>query len=71
MTLLTNTRGPLERVAYSSRDRNNAEAGAAAAYLAIVKRFFLRVLIMLAAGCAVATIMAIKVAVYIPRLIHH
>ena len=70
MTLLTNTRGPLERVAYSSRDRNTAEAGAAAAYLA-VKRFFLRVLIMLAAGCAVATIMAIKVAVYIPRLIHH
>ncbi len=69
--MLTHSRGLLERVAYSSRDRDTVAAGAAAAYLAIVKRFFIRVLIMLAAGCAVATIMAVKVAIYIPRLIHH
>ena len=68
MTMLTHTRGPLERVNYSSRGRDTVAAGA---YLALVKRFFMRLLMMLAAGCAVAAIIALKVAIYVPRLIHH
>ena len=68
MTMLRHTRGPLERVNYSSRGRDTVAAGA---YLAIVKRFFMRLLMMLAAGCAVATIMAVKVAIYVPSLTHH
>jgi uncharacterized RDD family membrane protein YckC len=51
--------------------RGPAEDGSAVAYLAMIKRFFIRVLTVLAAGGAVAVIMALKVAIYLPRFIHH
>jgi hypothetical protein len=67
MTMLTHTRGPLERVAHSWRGRQNV----AAAHLATIKRLFMRALMMLTAVCAVAAIMAVKIAIYLPSLIHH
>jgi hypothetical protein len=67
MTMLTHARGPFERARYYP-----AGAGvAAASYLALIKRFFMRVLMVLAAGGAVAAIMALKVAIYLPRFVHH
>ena len=39
----------------------------AAAHLATIKRFFLGVLTILVAGTAVAAIMALKIAIYLPR----
>jgi hypothetical protein len=67
MTMLAHGRGPRERLAYSWRGRHNVTA----AYLPIIKRFFIRALMMLAAICTIAAIMAIKIAIYLPRLIHH
>ncbi|SHG11468.1 hypothetical protein [Bradyrhizobium erythrophlei] len=40
-------------------------------HLAANKRFLAGVLIILAAGTAVAAIMALKIAIYLPRFIHH
>jgi hypothetical protein len=71
MTMLTHTRGPFERAAYSSARRDRVGAGAAKAHLAMIKRFCLGVLTILLAGSAVATIMALKIAIYLPRFIHH
>jgi hypothetical protein len=63
MTMLTHARGPFERVRYSSESRDLAGAGVAATYLAMITRFFMRLLMVLAAGGAVAAIMALKVAI--------
>jgi hypothetical protein len=71
MTMLTHARGPFERARYSSGSRDPAGAGVAAAtYLALIKRFFMRVLMVLAAGGFVAAIMTLKVAIYLPRFVH-
>jgi hypothetical protein len=71
MTMLTNTRGPFERAPYSSGGRDTVGAGAAKAHLAMIKRFCIGAFTILAAGGAVAAIMALKIAIYLPLLIHH
>ena len=71
MTMSTHTGGSLERVPYPAGNQEPARAGAAAAYLAMIKRFSMCVLMILGAGVAIAAIMALKVAIYLPRFIHH
>ena len=71
MTMLTHMRGTFERARYSSARRDTVEAGAAKAYLAMIKRFCLSALTILLAGTAVAAIMALKIAIYLPLFIHH
>jgi hypothetical protein len=46
-------------------------ADASGSYLATIKRFFVSLLVVLTAGMALAAVMALKIAVYLPRLIHH
>jgi hypothetical protein len=67
MTMLTHTRGPFERARYSRRD--TVGAGTAKAHLAMIKRFCLGALTILLAGTAVAAIMALKIAIYLPLFI--
>jgi hypothetical protein len=64
MTMLTHSRGPFERSAYSSGRRDTAGAGAAEAHLAMIKRFCICALTILAAGGALAAIIALKAAIY-------
>jgi len=71
MTMLTHTRGPFEWARYSSARRDTVGAGAAKAHLAMIKRFCLGALTILLAGTAVAAIMALKIAIYLPLFIHH
>jgi hypothetical protein len=68
MTMLTHTRSPLERAAYSSQRRDTVAARPAAAHLAMIKRFCMCALTVLAAGGAVAGIMALKIIAYLPRI---
>jgi hypothetical protein len=69
MTMLTHIRGPFERARYSSAGRDTVGAGAAKAHLAMIKRFCLGALTILLAGTAVAAIMALKIAIYLPLFI--
>jgi hypothetical protein len=69
MTLLTHMRGPFERARYSSARRDTVGAGAAKAHLAMIKRSCLGALTILLAGTAVAAIMALKIAIYLPLFI--
>jgi hypothetical protein len=71
MTMLTHAGGPSARPRHASENRAPARIGAAAAYLATAKRLFARVLVLLATGLTLAAIMALKIAVYLPRFIHH
>jgi hypothetical protein len=71
MTMLTHTRGPFERARYSSGSRSSAEVDRAAAHLATIKRFLFCAVAILAAGNAVAAIMALKIAIYLPLFIRH
>jgi hypothetical protein len=71
MTMLTHARGPFERTPYSSGGRDPAMAGRAVAHLAMIKRFCVAAVTILAAWAALAAIMALKIAVYLPRFIHH
>jgi hypothetical protein len=71
MTMLTHTRGPFEQVPYSSGGRGAFGTGRAKAHLAMIKRFCMGALTILLAGSAVAAIMSLKIAIYLPRLIHH
>ena len=60
-------RGPFERAARSSE---RPYPDGAKAHLATIRRFLAGVLTSLAAGSAVAAIMALKIAIYLPRLTH-
>jgi hypothetical protein len=71
MTMLTPTRGPFERAPYASARRETIGPGVAQAHLATIKRILVGVVTMLTAGAAVAAIMALKIAIYLPRFIHH
>ena len=71
MTMLTHTRGPFERAGHLLESRGSLGANNAAAHLATIKRFCLGALTILLAGSAVAAIMALKIAVYLPRILHH
>ena len=71
MTMLTPARGPFERARYPLETRSDLRAGSAAAHLATIKRFCLGALAILLGGSAVTAIMALKIAIYLPRFIHH
>ena len=71
MTMLTHTRSPFERARYSQESGSDVCASSAAAHLAAIKRFCLGALTILLAGSAVAAIMALKIAIYLPRFVHH
>jgi hypothetical protein len=71
MTLLTPARGPVEGARYTLEGRSDLRAGNAAAHLAMIKRFCLGALAILLGGLAVAAIMALKIAIYLPRFIEH
>jgi hypothetical protein len=64
--MLTRTYGPLEQgAAYSSQRRDIVAFRPAAAYLAMTKRFCVSVLAVLAAGSAIAAIIALKAAFFL------
>jgi hypothetical protein len=65
MTMLMHTRGPLERASYSSERRGTAAADAARAHLSIIKRFCMCALTVLAAGSAIAAVIALKAAAFV------
>ena len=71
MTMLTHTRGPFERARYSSGSQSPIRAGSAAAHLATIKRFCIGAVTIVVTGMAIAAIMALKIAIYLPRFIHH
>jgi hypothetical protein len=64
MTMLMHTRGPLERAPYSSQRRDTVAARPAAAHLAMIRRFCVGGLTVLAAGGALAAIIALKAAIF-------
>jgi hypothetical protein len=71
MTMLTPVRGPFEGARGTLPHQNNPRPDSAAAHLAAIRRFCLGILAILLGGSAVAAIMALKIAVYLPRFIHH
>jgi hypothetical protein len=71
MTMPTHTRGPVDGPAHSAASRTPAGAGVMAAYLAKARRVLMPVLMALAGTAATAAIMALKIASYLPRFIHH
>jgi len=64
MTMLMHTRGLLERVPYSSEGRDTAEVDAGRPHLAMIKRFCVGALTVLAATGALAAIIGLKAAIY-------
>jgi hypothetical protein len=71
MTMLTQTRGPFDGARYPLENQSGVRGANAAAHLATIKRFCLGALAILLGGSAVAAIMALKIAIYLPRFIHH
>ena len=71
MTMLTPAHGPLHRARHPLETRSDLGAGNAAAHLATIKRFCLGALAILLGGIGVAAIMALKIAIYLPRFIQH
>jgi hypothetical protein len=71
MTMLAHTGRPSGRPLRAPQSRSLAGAGASRSYLTTIKRFFVSLLVVLTAGMALAAAMALKIAVYLPRLIHH
>ncbi len=67
MTMLTYTRGAFEPARYSSARQDGAEAGAAAADLAMIKRVCMCALGMLAVGGAATAVVALRAALYFWR----
>ena len=70
MTMLTHARG-LGPASRSVEKRPSVGAGTAAAHWAMIRQFGAGALAILAAGGTFAAIMALKVAIYLPRFIHH
>jgi hypothetical protein len=70
MTMLMHTRGRPQRVPSSSEGQNTAGAGAGRAHLAMIRRFCLSALAILAASSLLVAIMGLKILVYLPRF-HH
>jgi hypothetical protein len=67
MTMLMHTRDPLERAPSSPERRDTVKGGAAQAHLATIKRFCICALVAVAAGGALAAIIALKAAIYLSR----
>jgi hypothetical protein len=70
MTMLTHIHTPSGRAHYSPETREAAQAAAASARLATIKRLCLRALAVLMVGGALAGIIALKTAIYLSRLNH-
>jgi len=68
MTILMHTWRPFERDACSTTRRNTIGVGAAAARRALIKRFCINALTVLAAGGAIISIIALKAAIYYWRV---
>ncbi len=64
MTMLMQTRDPFERAPSSVGRRDTIREGAAEAHLAMIKRLCVGALTVLAAGGALATIIALKAALF-------
>ena len=64
MTMLMQTRDPLERVPSSVERRDIIGEGTAEAHPAMIKRFRAGAMTVLAAGAALAAIIALKVALF-------
>jgi hypothetical protein len=64
MTMLMYTRDPFERAPSSMKRRDAIREGAAEAHLAMIKRFCISALTVLAAGGAIAAIIALKAAIF-------
>ena len=64
MTMLMHTRDPFQRAPSSMGRRDTVREGAAEAHLAMIKRFCISALTVLAAGGAIAAIIALKAAIY-------
>jgi hypothetical protein len=71
MTMLTYARDPFERTRFSSANNGLVGGGNAAAHLATIKRFCMGVVTILAAGAAVTAVMALKLASYLPHIVHY
>jgi hypothetical protein len=65
MTMLTHTRGPLDRAAYSSQRRDTVAARRSAAPLTTIKRFGMWALTVVAAGSAIAATIALKAVLFL------
>jgi hypothetical protein len=70
MTMLT-PGVPFKLAPQPAGSRDASRPSAAAAHLAIAKRFSIHTLKILAAAAAVAAVMALKLAAYLPGLFHH
>jgi hypothetical protein len=64
MTMLMHTRDPFEWTPSSMGRRDKVRKGAAEAHLAMIKRFCISALTVLAAGGAIAAIIALKAAMF-------
>ena len=64
MTMLMHNHGPFERAPSPTTRRNNVSAGAAAERRAVIKRFCISALTVLAAVGALTAIIALKAAIY-------
>jgi hypothetical protein len=64
MTMLMHTNGPFERARHSSQRQNRVAARPAAAAYAMIRRFCLGALTVLAAGAALAAVIALKTALF-------
>ncbi len=65
MTMLMHTSDPLGRSVSSMKRRDTASKGVAQAHLAVIKRLGAGTLVVLAAGGALAAIIALKAALFI------
>ena len=64
MLMLMHARHPFGRAPSSMERRNTIREGAAQAHLAMIKRFCISALTVLAAGGAIAAIIALQAAIY-------
>jgi hypothetical protein len=64
MTMPMQTRDPFERVRSSMERRDTIRQGASKAHLATIKRFCIGALTVLAAGVALAAVIALKAALF-------
>jgi hypothetical protein len=64
MSMLLHTQGPFERAPSSIATRNTVRPGVAAARRAMIKRFCISALTVLAAVGALTAIIALKTAIY-------
>ena len=67
MTMLTHSNGPFEPASYSSPVRSTTATGTGKAHLALIKRFCMGAVAMLAIGGAATAVVALRAALYFWR----